>query len=223
MDRVERGALLYENPLARPEDVADFVLEGQADVTFVERTLRLRSVVDESEGQRANYVYWCPRDFPADVWLEWDFWPERPRGLCIVFFGARGRGGEDLFAPSLPRRAGEYPQYHSGGIDALHLSYYRRRDDEPLNTCNLRKSHGFHLVAQAADPIPSAEYARPPYHLRLVKRGPAVRFWINDLPVLSWEDDGAHGPPVGGGKIGFRQMSPMVGRYANLRVYEVIG
>src|SRR5690242_19701098 len=98
---MERGALLYENRLAAPADVADFILEGQADVGFHEDTLRLSSVVDESEGQRANYVFWCPRDFPADVWLEWDFWPERSRGLCIVFFGARGRRGEDLFDPSL--------------------------------------------------------------------------------------------------------------------------
>ena len=219
---MERGALLYHNPLATREDVADFILEGQAGIGFQQGALRLFSLVDESEGQRANYVFWCPREFPADVWLEWDFWPERPRGLCIVFFGARGRGGEDLFDPSLPPRTGEYPQYHSGAIDALHLSYYRRRDDEPLNTCNLRKSHGFHLVAQAADPIPSSEYAKPPYRLRLVKAGPAVRFWINDLPVLSWDDHGRHGPPVGGGKIGFRQMSPMAGRYANLTVHAVV-
>lgn len=218
---MERGALIYENRLAAPADVADFVLEGQAGVGFHDGALRLSSVVDESAGQRANYVYWCRRDFPADIWMEWEFWPERSRGLCIVFLGARGRAGEDLFDPSLPRRSGEYQQYHSGAIDALHLSYYRRRDDEPLNTCNLRKSHGFHLVATAADPIPAAEYAKPPYYLRLARGGLGVRFWINDLPVLAWDDDGRYGPPVGGGKIGFRQMSPMVGRYANLRVFEV--
>ena len=215
-----RGALLYENRLATPEDVADFILEGHAAVDFHDSTLRLSSQMDESEGQRANYVYWCPQEFPTDVWLEWDFWPERSRGLCIVFFGARGRNGEDIFDPALPRRTGEYNQYHSGALNALHLSYYRRRDDEPLNTCNLRKSHGFHLVAQGADPIPAAEYAKPPYHLRLVKDGPAIRFWINDLAVLCWDDDQRHGPLIGAGKIGFRQMSPMVARYANLRVYE---
>lgn len=137
------------------------------------------------------------------------------------WFLPRQNGGEDIFDPMLPPRTGQYQQYHSGAINALHLSYYRRRDDEPLNTCNLRKSHGFHLVAQAADPIPAVEYARPPYHLRLVKRGPAVRFWINALPVLSWDDDGGYGPPAGAGKIGLRQMSPIVGRYANLRAYEV--
>jgi hypothetical protein len=218
---MERGALIYQNRLAGPPDVADFILEGHAAVSFHQETLRLTSLVDESAGQSANYVYWCPQDFPPDVWIEWDFWPERSRGLCIIFFGARGRNGEDLCDPALPHRSGEYEHYHSGAIDALHLSYYRRRDDEPLNTCNLRKSYGFHLVAQAADPIPAAEYAKPPYHLRLVKLGAAVRFWINDLPVLAWDDDGTHGPPLDGGKIGFRQMSPMVGRYANLRAYGV--
>jgi hypothetical protein len=60
------------------------------------------------------------------------------------------------------------------------------------------------------------------FHLRLAKLGPSVRFWINDLPVLSWDDAGRHGPPITCGKIGFRQMSPMVGRYANLTAHEAL-
>ena len=215
-----RGKLLYENQLAAPADLDGFVVEGHVDAGIHEGALRLRSVLDESEGQRANYLYWCPVDFPADVWIEWDFWPEVARGLCMFFFAARGRNGEDLFDPSLPPRSGIYREYNTGAIDAFHVSYYRRRGGDALNLCNLRKSHGFHLVASAADPIPSAEYAQPPYHLRVVKCGPRVAFRINDLPILHFEDDRTtYGPPLGGGKIGFRQMAPMVGRYANLRVY----
>lgn len=216
-----RGALLYQNALAASSDLDGFIIEGQADATIQDGTLRLASVLDPSLGQAANYLYWCPQDLPADVWIEWDFWPESERGLCMFFFSARGRRGEDLFDPDLPARTGEYRQYNRGEIDAFHASYYRRRAEQSkLNLCNLRKSHGFHLVASAPDPIPAAHRATPPYHLRLLKAGPQVAFWINDLPILHYLDDGeTHGPLLGGGKLGFRQMAPMVARYANLRVH----
>jgi hypothetical protein len=56
--------------------------------------------------------------------------------------------------------------------------------------------------------------------MQLTKFGGRVAFSINDLQLWSFVDDGeTYGPVLGGGKIGFRQMSPMVGRYANLRVY----
>ena len=53
-----------------------------------------------------------------------------------------------------------------------------------------------------------------------MRHGQTVAFWVYYLPVLRFADDGAtYGPTLGGGKMGFRQMAPMVGRYANLRVY----
>ena len=220
---VARGALLYQNSLATPEDVAGFRLEGQASVTHEAGSVRLTSVVDEAAGQAANYVWWCPQEFPPNVWIEWDFWPEAERGLCIAFFSARGRGGEDLFDPSLPPRTGTYREYHSGALNALHVSYYRRREPRAaLNVCNLRKSHGFHLVASAADPIPAAHRSRGPHRLRLVKAGPHAALWIGGLPVLYFQDDGlTYGPQLVGGKFGLRQMAPMIGRYANLGVWGV--
>jgi hypothetical protein len=87
---------------------------------------------------------------------------------------------------------------------------------------HLRKSRGFHLVASAPDPIPQHDRARPPYHLRLDHTPGRVQFWINDLPILGFDDDGpTYGPLLGGGKIGFRQMAPTVARYADLRVYRL--
>jgi hypothetical protein len=217
------GPLLYDNAFASPADLHGFVLEGQADVAIHDGALRLRTVVDESARQAANYVFWCPEEFPADVQVEWDFWPEAERGLCILFCAARGRGGEDLFDPRLPRRTGEFAQYTEAAINCLQISYYRRRPQKQKHhLCNLRKHHGVHLVASGADPIPQAGRADPPYHLRLAKAGRHVGFWIDDLPILHFEDDGrTYGPVLGGGKIGFRQMAPMVGRYANFRVYGI--
>lgn len=111
-----------------------------------------------------------------------------------------------------------------GDINALHVSYFRRRDARAriFCTCNLRKSHGFHMVAQGADPIPCVRDAAGPYRIEVVKAGPRVRFTINNLIILDWSDDGqACGPVLGGGWIGFRQMTPMVGEYANFTVRSI--
>jgi hypothetical protein len=78
------------------------------------------------------------------------------------------------------------------------------------------------MVAQGADPLPSVADAQPPYRIQLVKCGSEIAFSIRDLPILTWRDDGkTYGPPLGGGKIGFRQMAPLIAEYANLRVHAV--
>jgi hypothetical protein len=216
--------LIYENSFASEADVEGFRLEGDALITFPEGRLRMANLRPASEGQQANFVFWCPEDLPADIAVTWDFWPLREPGLCILFFAAQGRQGEDLFDPLLAERTGEYKQYHHGDINALHLSYFRRRwpEERAFHTCNLRKSYGFHMVAQGADPLPDVADADPPYHISLIKCGPEVSFSINDLPILRFVDDGeSYGPPLRGGKIGFRQMAPLIAEYANLQVHVV--
>jgi hypothetical protein len=220
---VALGDTLYENSLTDPTDVVGFRLEGDAAVTFPQGRMRMENRRDPGEGQAANFVYWCHEDFPSDIAVSWDFWPVREPGLCILFFSATGAKGEDLFDPGLAERHGEYNQYHSSDINALHVSYFRRmfEDERAFHTCNLRKSFGFHLVSQGADPLPSVPDATPPYHLQLVKCGQHVIFSINDLEIFDWVDDGeTYGPLLDGGKIGFRQMAPLIGEYANLVVRE---
>ena len=217
-----RGGLIYENPLSRAEDLAEFLLEGKALISFPKGRLRLENAESERLGQKANYVLWCKRAFPADMLLEIEFCPLREPGLAMLFFAASGRDGRGLFDPSLSPRTGEYAQYHHGDINAFHLSFFRRKekDERGFHTCNLRKSYGFYLTAQGADPIPDAKDAEEHYTLSLLKQGADVRFAINGLEVLSFHDDGAqYGPLLGGGCIGLRQLAPMVGEYANLRVY----
>lgn len=220
----ELGEVIYENAFADPSDVVGFRLEGDAAVTFPQGRMRMENRRDPGEGQAANFVYWCPENFPSDIVVSWDFWPIREPGLCILFFSAIGGEGQDLFDDSLAERAGEYNQYHSSDINALHVSYFRRKfeDERAFHTCNLRKSHGFHLVCQGADPLPSVPDATPPYRIQVVKCGPNVTFSINDLQIFDWVDDGeSYGPILGGGKIGFRQMAPLIGEYANLVVRGV--
>jgi hypothetical protein len=218
----EHWKLMYENRLESAEDVERFVMEGDGAVTFPMKRMRLESTRHPDEGQRANVVFWCPEEFPPDLTVSWNFWPLREPGLAIMFFCAKGRDGEDLFDPRLSPRQGIYDQYHHGDIDAYHISYFRRRyaEERQFHTCNLRKSYGFHLVAQGADPIPGVADAAGPYRMLIVKQGGFIRFAVNELTVFAWEDDGSsNGPILGGGKIGFRQMAPFIGEYADLKVY----
>jgi hypothetical protein len=203
---------IYRNPLASASDVRTFRMEGKARLSFPDGRMRMENETDA--------VFWCPQTFPDHIDITWEFRPIREPGLCIFFFAATGLGNKDLFDPTLPARTGDYPQYHSGSINTLHISYFRRRypEERAFHLCNLRKSKGFRLVAQAADPIPNAEDAQAPYRIRVLKDGPRVFFSINELPLIDWRDDGQI---LTGGKIGFRQMAPLVGEYANLQVRSI--
>lgn len=218
------GELLYHNALATEEDVREFTMEGDAVFSFPLNRLRMENRLDPKLGQQSNFVFWCPEEFPEDIAVTWNFWPIREPGLCILFFAARGAGGEDLFDSGLAPRIGQYDQYHHGDIHTYHVSYFRRRyeSERSFHTCNLRKSYGFHLVAQGADPIPSVADAEGPYQMKLIKCGRDIVFLVNDLTIFEWSDDEeTFGKVLGSGKIGFRQMAPLIAEYADLRVYRV--
>lgn len=209
----------YRNDLATAEDLDGFVLEGDGALTYPRGRLRLESLRDT--GQDANIVLWCPRPFQAQVEISFNFYPLADEGLCILFFHARGHGGRSVLDPGLHPRTGPYEQYHHGDLDAYHLSYYRRKwhPERRFHTANLRKSHGFHLVAQGADPLPGLVDADPPYRIAISVHQDRVQASIDDLPVLSWHDQGTvGGAPLGGGHIGLRQMAPMIAEYADLQV-----
>lgn len=215
---------IYENKLKTPEDIKGFVLEGQAAVTFPQNRMRLENKLLAAEGQKANYVLWCPEEFPSNLYIEWKFYPVREPGLAMLFFSAKGKNGEDLFDPSLSPRGGDYMDYHHSDMNAFHVSYFRRKepDERCFHTCNLRKSYGLHLVAQGGDPIPGVPDAVPPYHISVLKKGNLVVFFVNELEIFRFEDDGVtYGPLLKGGKIGFRQLAPFIGEYEDLKVYKI--
>lgn len=211
--------VLYENRFSSPADLDGWVMEGDGKVSTGPDGLEYQAFRTVEGQLEAHCMYWCPIEFPPGIEVEWDFTPLAADGLCMVFFAASGIGGEDLFDASLPPRDGFYNRYFDGAINAFHLSYYRRTGDEPMNLSVLRKSKGFHAVSTQADPIPDLGRGQPPYRMRLhVSRG-SVEFFIGDLRIHAFDDDGAtYGPRLGPGKLGFRQMAPMVGRYENLRV-----
>lgn len=212
------GEVLYANDLAGAAGVSDWRMEGQASVTFPRGRMRLESVIPREQGQKANYVFWCPVEFPDGLCIEFDFHPVREPGLAMFWFCARGRNGEDIFDPRLAQRSGEYDHHRYGDINAYHAAFFRRGKPGSFQICNLRKSRGFNLVAQGGDPIPSQVYD-PPYRVRVLVREGWVQFEVDELVVYTWRDDGAvGGPALKGGKIGFRQMAPLVAEYSGLKV-----
>ncbi|MBK0383592.1 DUF1961 family protein [Pedobacter sp. SD-b] len=216
--------LIYENELASEKDVANFIMEGQAKVSFPNGKMQMENKLDPSLGQKSNFVFWCDKDFPANISITWEFKPLKEPGLCMFFFAAQGKNEHSIFDKSLKQRAGEYGDYHHGDINTYHLSYFRRKqpNERVFNLCNLRKSYGFHMVAQGADPIPCVDNVVDPYQLKLIKFDNKISFFINDLSILSYTDDGkTFGSILNGGKIGFRQMAPLIGEYSNLRVYTL--
>lgn len=216
--------LIYKNSLSCEEDIKGFVMEGSASVYFENGKMRMKNNLSADLGQKSNFVFWCPENFPSNIEIEWKFRPIEEPGLCILFFSAAGINGEDLFDKSLSPRDGQYNLYHSGDINAYHVSYFRRKWDEErqFHTCNLRKSKGFHLVTQGADPIPDCDDAKEYYELKLKKYNGLIEFSVDGLVVFSWTDDGvSYGPVLGGGKIGFRQMAPLIGEYSDLAVYAL--
>ena len=214
--------ILYSNPLAGPGDVAGWVAEGSVGMGNHREALELSGAVDDREfGDHAHWTFWCPEEFPDGIRISWDFLPLAEPGLAMLFFAAAGQGGRDLFSPALVPRTGYYPQYHSGDIDTLHVSYFRHKyqSERAFRTCNLRKSAGFELVAQGADPLPPVEDATDFYRLEVVKDGPRVAFSINGLQLFAWRDPSEN--VLGGGRIGFRQMAPLRAAYRNLVVEKL--
>ena len=147
--------------------------------------------------------------------------------LQLLFFSALGFNGEDILTADLAERNGPYDQYHHGDFNALHVSYFRRNPIEnEFQTCNLRKSYGFHMVAQGADPLPTLRFAASTYRVNVIKCGAQVSFRMSykdeTIDIFLWEDDGqTYGPILGEGKIGFRQMTPLIAEYSNLEVKKV--
>ncbi|TQJ33806.1 DUF1961 family protein [Arthrobacter sp. SLBN-122] len=215
---LETGTL-YSNPLAGPDDVVGWVAEGPVRMGSHEGALELSGALDDQEfGDHAHWTFWCPVEFPDGIRISWDFLPLAEPGLAMLFFASAGHGGLDLFSPALAPRTGYYPQYHSGDIDALHVSYFRHKypSERAFRTCNLRKSAGFELVAQGADPLPPTEDAAGFYRLEVVKDGARVAFSINGLLLFDWQDPS--GKVLAGGRIGFRHMAPLRAAYRNLVV-----
>jgi hypothetical protein len=210
----------YRNTLGSPELLSDWIAEGPVRIKQGPDGVVLSSSA-ATAADAGHWTLWCPETFGDNIRISWEFRPISEPGLAMLFFAATGHSPGGLFSAAQATRDGNYRQYHSGDMDALHVSYFRHKwaAERSFRTCNLRKSAGFHLVAQGADPLPPAADADGFYRLTVDKRGPDVAFSVNDLPLFAWHDDGlVGGAPLAGGHIGFRQMAPLVAEYRNVTV-----
>lgn len=205
-DDVDFARPVYRTGFDDPAELSQWKLEGGERASIAGGRLVLESGPAVAGKPRSidHLVLWLAREIPADFLLEFSVRPaNRADGLNIIFFNARGRHGESIFDPMLSPRNGTFAQYHSRDLDNYHCSYWAG----DRTSANLRKNHGFHLVASGPDRI--AEGPAEAFQVvRIYKRKGAIRVLVDDRIVIAWEDDGVtHGPVLTHpGWIGLRQM-----------------
>lgn len=214
-----KGALIYESALDGESSVDDWVMEGPGEVRFEDGWMTMFS--RRPDGPEGHHVIWSPVDFPDRFMAEWTIQPLSHYGLCIVFFAARGAGGEELFDASLHPREGVFAQYTEGDVASYHISYYANTPFNPGRiTANMRRNPGVFLVSNGPPGIPPG--STEIHTIRLMKDGEHVVLTVDDRVVIDYTDGGnQHGPVLGDGKIGLRQMQWMRARYRDFRVYEL--
>ena len=198
---------VYETSFESPEVLKLWTLEGGKQMSISDGCLVLQSDADKKGPTgigNDHLVCWLNQELPADYLIEFTVRPtNRKEGLNIVFFSARGLKGESIFDPGLKLRDGTYNQYHSSDLNCYHISYWAAG----RGTANLRKSKGFHLVAEGRDLICDAP-AGAFQTVRVYKRGGTIRLTVDEVVALAWNDDGkTHGPVIDQpGWFGLRQM-----------------
>ncbi len=220
---VDRTRPIYETYFESSNVLKDWRLEGGKRMSIANKHLLLESdLAKKGKNDKCNdhLVCWLLKEVPADFSIEFTVRPEnRKEGLNIVFFSARGLKGESIFDSNLKPRDGTYPQYHSGDLNAYHISYWAAG----RGTANLRKSKGFHLVAEGKDLICDAP-ADAFQTVHVYKRGGAIRLMVDDIVALAWEDDGKLPGPSADreGWFGLRQMGHTIRcEYGHVKIYPL--
>lgn len=172
-------------------------LEGTGQTAIHDGTLTLR---EDPEG--VGVVLWLRKDWPNDFHLAFDLSFSNNQGIGVFFFAATGADGSDALTGTQPR-TGNYDEYIHGDLHCYGMSLHRYWPDGRNNPgANLRRHPGFHLLSQAM-PDPALEAERT-YRIEIVKTGPRIRIFVDHKKIHDVVDDGALGPPLQSGKIGFR-------------------
>lgn len=213
----QKGKLLYENTFRSQEKLMDWVMEGPGILQFNKGWMKMFSPDKEWD-----HVLWCPEDFPSSFIAEWEMQNlDTSEGLTIVFFAAKGSGGEDIFDAVLLKRDGTFKHYNKGQINCYHISYYT---NNPKNSTreksHLRKDPMFALLQKGETGIPANSLKK--HKIRLIKKEARIVMYVDNRKILDYQDeDGAYGPVYLSGKIGFRQMRWSHFRYRDFRVWDI--
>ncbi|MCR5672039.1 MAG: YesU family protein [Butyrivibrio sp.] len=137
--------------------------------------------------------------FPSDILIEWEFMPMTGGGAFEMFFGVK-----------------DTPE----GESAYGISFLKRDTDKDraFNLCRLMKYPMGAELERAADPLPT-EPSDVWYSMKIHKKGGKIAFYIDDLLVLQYDDEGGeHGDILTGGAIIPRLSDGMRAGYRNIRV-----
>ena len=205
---VAEGALFDGEKRARLPVGRDWVLEGPGRAWTEGGRLHVENHKTRQDAVAGGHVVlWNTRIFPENFLLEFDMSPkDSSKGLNIVFFSAKSREGGGIHDLGLPRREGDFKNYHSGALNCYHVSYWAcDANGTHRRTANLRKNFGFYLPACGNDNI--AGKGPGPHRVRLLKVGGNIRIETCGVMSLAFDDDGTtYGPVWGEGCIGLRQM-----------------
>lgn len=208
---------IFEETFER--DLSNWTPEGPHQVRIRNGRLHYKTHWAEDPAERSGQFLWLNRDLPADFRVEYDVTPLSESGFFLIFFCARGVGGEDILGEKLFQEYKElrdFEKYTIGPINCYHISYRRNE----VADCNLRKNTGKHLVktSKLTALLPKGEAAR----VVLTKVGGHITLRVNGETSMDWTDDGKiNGGVYGAGKIGLRQVYDSEGEYDNFRVYDL--
>jgi len=200
-------------------DLSNWQAEGPHEVKLRGGKLHVKTFWAKEPAERSGQFVWLKRDLPADFRVEYDLTPLSDSGFFLIFFCAKGTGGQDILGQKLfgeYRELRDFKKYTIGPVNCYHISYRRNE----VADCNLRKNTGKHLVktAQLEAVLPKGKTA----HVALTKRGGHITLRVNGETFMDWTDDGKiNGGVYGAGKIGLRQVYDSEGAYDNFRVYDL--
>jgi hypothetical protein len=220
-----KGDLLFESAMDTPESLDGWVVEGPGIMDFVDGSVVLHSAIPRPpDGSTGNFNIWAPMEFPENIVIEWEFKPFSDSDVALLFFAARGKAGEDIFAPFLAPRNGHFQQYVNGDIDNYFVIYFSNR--ALIRTTNysragLFKSTGEAVLSQGSSGVLPGE--KTWHSLRMIKDGGHLQLQVDGRVVLDGTDSGTDrwGPVLGRGYLGFRQMARTMAAYRHLRVWEL--
>jgi hypothetical protein len=218
LDNFQKGRVLYECTFRNKASVINWKMEGPGLLEFRNGWMEMYS-----PGEEYHHVFWGPQNFPGSFISEWEVKNlNTDLGLCIIFFAAKGKNGEDIFDPAFPERDGTFEDYtRSDYLNCYHISYYANGKAAPgRSISHLRKNSGFHLVYTGEPGIPIE--SEVVHKLTLVKDGPNIMMFLDGRKIIDWTDDGKEfGPVLNAGRIGLRQMRWTRFAYRNFKVWEL--
>lgn len=161
-------------------------------------------------------IVWLDVELPDDFRLEFEVEPVNDygaQGFNMLWWGAEGTDGTDIFDPSLwsdPGPSTMFVKYCDWEIRGYYFSYRR----SPQQTVNARACPGKQLRYSEPGPILEAGVR---HRIALERRDSAFTLFWNDEAIAQWSEP----MPVRGGRIGLRQVYATASYYDDLRVMEL--